>query len=70
MAEVIIMAVCLHNASRFAQTIGRSLVSFTYTTINKEPSVNARDWVSVCACASVKEAMAAFTPTPTPPGPL
>lgn len=59
--EVIIMATRLHNASCFTRTIGRSSVSFMDTTINKEPSVYARDWVFVCAFASVMRTMATFT---------
>lgn len=60
--EVIIKAVRLHNASCFTQTISQSSVSFTNTTINKEPSVYARDSGLVCACASVMKTVAISLP--------
>lgn len=61
--EVIIKAVRLHNASCFTRTIRQSSVSFTNTTIDKEPSVYARDSVVVCACASEMKTVAIFPPS-------
>lgn len=60
--EVMIKAVRLHNASCFTRTISQSSVSFPNTTINKEPSIYARDSVLVCACASVMKTVAISLP--------
>lgn len=60
--EVIMKAVRLHNASCFTRTISQSSVSFANTTINKEPSVYARDSGLVCACASGMKTVAISLP--------